>query len=160
MSDDLKIKMKNALDTIYDVLNETAIEIKEELKKRLEKEFGKNTFSVTISKGHFKNFRNYIWISIENLEDETYYSINLFYNDINIKSANPRVQFGRFQFWKDIIINNKEIPSPHECMMNNKDIVLYFLNSKSKDPEQSIYDGTYNLDELVSKFIEFYKDSI
>lgn len=160
MNDDLKIKMKSALDTIYEILNETAIEIKEELKKRLEKEFGKNTFSITISRGHFKNFRNYIWISIENLEDETYYSINLFYNDINIKSANPRVQFGKFQFWKDIIINNKEIPSPHECMMNNKDIVLYFLNSKSKDPKQAIYDGTYNLDELVRKFIEFYKDSI
>lgn len=160
MNNQLQDKMKNALDCIYDILNVISIEIKEELQKRLENDFGKNTFSVTICRGHLKNFRNYIWISIENLEDETYYSINLFYNDINIKSANPRVQFGRFQFWKDIIINNREIPSPHECMINDKDIVLYFLNSKSKDPEQAIYDGTYNLEELVNKFIEFYKDSI
>lgn len=160
MSNDLQSKMNNALDTIYEILNETAIEIKEELKKRLEEEFGKNMFSITISRGHIKNFRNYIWLNIEDIENEKYYSINLFYNDINTKSANPRVQFGRFQFWKDVIIDNKDVPSPHECLTHNKDIVLYFLNSKSYDPKQAIYDGTYNLDELVNKFIEFYKDSI
>lgn len=153
-------KMKTALDSIYDVLNEISIKIRSELKKKLDEEFGKNTFSVTISRGHFKNFRNYIWLNIEDMENEEYYSINLFYNDVNVKSANPRVQFGRFQFWKDVIIDNKDVPSPHECMINNKDIVLYFLNSKSYDPKQAIYDGTYNLEKLVSEFIKFYKDSI
>ena len=160
MDNQLQDKMKNALDCIYDVLNTISIEIKEELKKSLEKEFGKNTFSITISKGHFKNFRNYIWVNIEDIENEKYYSINLFYNDINTNSANPRVQFGKFQFWKDVIIDNKDIPSPHECITNGKDIVLYFLNSKSYDPKQAIYDGTYNFKKLVSEFIKFYKDSI
>lgn len=153
-------KMKTALDNIYDVFNTISIEIRNELRKKLGEEFGKNTFSVTISRGHFKNFRNYIWLNIEDMENEEYYSINLFYNDVNVKSANPRVQFGRFQFWKDVIIDNKDVPSPHECMINNKDIVLYFLNSKSYDPKQAIYDGTYNLEKLVSEFIKFYKDSI
>lgn len=160
MSNKIQDKMKNALDCIYDILNTTSIEIREELKKKLEEEFGKNKFSVTISRGHIKNFRNYIWVNIEDIENEEYYSINLFYNDINIKSANPSVQFGRFQFWKDVIIDNKDVPSPHECLTHNKDIVLYFLNSKSYNPQQAIYDGTYNLQELVSKFIKFYKDSI
>lgn len=153
-------KMKTALDSIYDILNTISVEIKNELRKKLDEEFGKNTFSVTISRGHFKNFRNYIWLNVEDIENEKYYSINLFYNDVNVKSANPRVQFGRFQFWKDVIIDNKEIPSPHKCMTNNKDIVLYFLNSKSYDPKQAIYDGTYDLQKLVSEFIKFYKDSI
>lgn len=160
MGNRIQDKMKNALDCIYDILNTTSIEIREELKKKLEEEFGKNKFSVTISRGHIKNFRNYIWVNIEDIENEEYYSINLFYNDINIKSANPSVQFGRFQFWKDVIIDNKDVPSPHECLTHNKDIVLYFLNSKSYNPQQAIYDGTYNLQELVSKFIKFYKDSI
>lgn len=160
MGNKIQDKMKNALDCIYDILNTTSIEIREELKKKLEEEFGKNKFSVTISRGHIKNFRNYIWVNIEDIENEEYYSINLFYNDINIKSANPSVQFGRFQFWKDVIIDNKDVPSPHECLTHNKDIVLYFLNSKSYNPQQAIYDGTYNLQELVSKFIKFYKDSI
>lgn len=160
MDNKIQDKMKNALDCIYDILNTTSIEIREELKKKLEEEFGKNKFSVTISRGHIKNFRNYIWVNIEDIENEEYYSINLFYNDINIKSANPSVQFGRFQFWKDVIIDNKDVPSPHECLTHNKDIVLYFLNSKSYNPQQAIYDGTYNLQELVSKFIKFYKDSI
>lgn len=160
MGNKIQDKMKNALDCIYDILNTTSIEIREELKKKLEEEFGKNKFSVTISRGHIKNFRNYIWVNIEDIENEEYYSINLFYNDINIKSANPSVQFGRFQFWKDVIIDNKDVPSPHECLTHNKDIVLYFLNSKAYNPQQAIYDGTYNLQELVSKFIKFYKDSI
>ena len=41
MSNDLKVKINNALDTIYDVLNETAIEKKDKLKKKLDEEFGK-----------------------------------------------------------------------------------------------------------------------
>ncbi len=41
MSNDLQVKINNALDTIYDVLNETAIEIKDKLKKKLDEEFGK-----------------------------------------------------------------------------------------------------------------------
>lgn len=160
MGNELQDKMKNALDCIYDVFNTISIEIRDELRKKLDEEFGKNTFSVTISRGHFKNFHNYIWISIENLEDETYYSINLFYNSIDLKSANPIVQFGRFQFWKDVIVDNKDVPSPHECLTHNKDVVLYFLNSKSYDPNQAIYDGTYNLKNLVSEFIQFYNNSI
>lgn len=72
MSNDLQVKINNALDTIYDVLNETAIEIKEVLKKRLEEEFGKNTFSITISRGHIKNFRNYIWLNIEDMENKIF----------------------------------------------------------------------------------------
>lgn len=159
MNNQLQNEMKNALDCIYDVLNTISIEIMEELRKELNKD-GENKFSITISKGHFKNFRNYIWVNIEDIENEKYYSINLFYNDININSANPRVQFGKFQFWKDVIIDNKDIPSPHECITNGKDIVLYFLNSKSYDPKQAIYDGTYNLKKLVSEFIKFYNDSI
>lgn len=159
MGNQLQDKMKNALDCIYDVLNTTSIEIVKELRKELNKD-SENKFSITVSRGHFKNFRNYIWINIEDIENEEYYSINLFYNDINTKSANPRVQFGRFQFWKDVIIDNKDVPSPHECMVNNKDIVLYFLNSKSYDPKQAIYDGTYNLEKLVSEFIKFYNNSI
>lgn len=159
MNNQLQNKMKNALDTIYDVLDAISIEIMEKLRKELNKD-GENKFSITISKGHFKNFRNYIWVNIEDIENEKYYSINLFYNDININSANPRVQFGKFQFWKDVIIDNKDIPSPHECITNGKDIVLYFLNSKSYDPKQAIYDGTYNLKKLVSEFIKFYKDSV
>lgn len=148
-----------ALDKIYEVLNEIAIEIKDKLKKEFDEEFGKNTFSVTISRGHIKNFRNYIWINIEDIESERLYSISLFYNDINTNSANPRVQFGRLQFWKDIIIENKEIPSPHICMTNNKNIVLYFLDEKSHNPKQAIYDGSYHLDKLISEFIQFYKSS-
>lgn len=159
MGNELQDKMKNALDCIYDVLNTISIEIVKELKKELNKN-GENKFSITISRGHFKNFSNYIWVNIEDIENEKYYSINLFYNDINTKSANPRVQFGRFQFWKDVIVDNKDVPSPHECMINNKDIVLYFLNSKSYDPKQAIYDGTYNLKNLVSEFIQFYNNSI
>ena len=157
MSNDLQVKINNALDTIYDVLNETAIEIKQELKKKLEEEFGKNTFSITISRGHIKNFRNYVWVNIEDMENEKLYAIDLFYNDNNTKSSNFRTQFGRFQFWKDIIIENKEIPSPHDCMVNGKNVILNFLDEKSYDPKQAIYDGTYNLDKLVNEFITFYK---
>lgn len=159
MNNQLQDKMKNALDCIYDVLNTTSIEIREELKKKLEEEFGKNKFSVTISRGHVKNFRSYIWLNIEDMENEKLYAIDLFYNDINTKSANPRTQFGRFQFWKDIIIENKEIPSPHECMLSGKNIILTFLDEKSYNPKQAIYDGTYDLDKLVSEFITFYKNS-
>ncbi len=160
MKENLQEKLSNAFYTIYEVLNETAIEIKEKLKKKLDEEFGKNTFSLTISRGNIKNFRNYIWINIEDIENEKFYSINLFYNDINTKSANPRTQFGRFQFWKDVIVDNKEIPSPHLCITNKKDIVLYFLDEKSYNPKQAIYDGTYNLDKLVNEFIKFYKTTI
>ena len=160
MKENLQEKLSNAFYTIYEVLNETDIEIKEKLKKKLDEEFGKNTFSLTISRGNIKNFRNYIWINIEDIENEKFYSINLFYNDINTKSANPRTQFGRFQFWKDVIVDNKEIPSPHLCMTNKKDIVLYFLDEKSYNPKQAIYDGTYNLDKLVNEFIKFYKTTI
>ncbi len=77
--------MKNAIYTIYEVLNNVDIEIKEELKEKLKQEFGKNTFSLTISRGNIKNFRNYIWINIEDIENEKFYSINLFYNYIILK---------------------------------------------------------------------------
>ena len=64
MKENLQEKLSNAFYTIYEVLNETAIEIKEKLKKKLDEEFGKNTFSLTISRGNIKNFRNYIWINL------------------------------------------------------------------------------------------------
>ena len=45
-------------------------------------------------------------------------------------------------------------------MTNKKDIVLYFLDEKSYNPKQAIYDGTYNLDKLVNEFIKFYNTTI
>ena len=59
MDNQLQLKMKNAIDTIYEVLNNVAIEIKEELKEKLKEEFGKNTFSLTISRGNISQNNQY-----------------------------------------------------------------------------------------------------
>lgn len=143
----------NALNSIYDILNEVAIEIVKELKIKLTS----SNYKISIRRGYKPKFLNYIWISIKDIKNKKSYSINLFYNDINKDSGNPRTQLGRIQCWKDVIEVNKKIPSPHMCSFSGENITLEFLGKKAYDPKQAIYDGTYDPIELVNKFINEYK---
>lgn len=146
----------NALDIERDILSEIANNIKDELNSKLKNQ--NYNFTIDVRYGNIEKFRDYVWLHIKDENNQKCYLITLFFNDINDKSSNPRTQFGRIQFWKDVIEpdeEDKEIPSPHIHVKDNGDILLEFAKSKSYDPEQVIYDGTYDVSKLINDFIDF-----
>ena len=94
------------------------------------------------------DYRNYLWICVKKGNERHW--LTLFYNDVDEKSGNFHTQFGRIQFWKDVVHN-----------YNATEIVngfLEFINIENKfeqEGESGNNDPTEKEDAYNSSCIDF-----
>lgn len=148
----------NAFEILCEVLMDTQVEIYENLERKI------NTNIVKLSEKYGRrgrkteqnDFSAYFWIPVF-LNDKEYW-ITLFYNDINEESGNPRTQFGKIQFWKNISHEGSDIGTPH-IKQGEKWLFESANAGEYLGKVQRIGDESFNVDSVVDEFIKFIEEN-
>lgn len=152
--------LRQALDNLIACLTDEQTKIGIELEQRINPDVVEiiNGNSANYGSRGIKNeendFRCYHWIGIR-IDDRIYW-ITLFYNDINEANGNPRTQFGKIQFWKNVNPWNSKPGSPHATCDSGH---WYFDENNMGKTDLKIYAPDYSTKRVVEEFLTFLEDN-
>lgn len=148
----------NAFEILCEVLMDTQVEIYENLKSKINKRIV-NLPKKCVRRGRKterNDFSDYLWIPV--IVNNNEYWLTLFYNDINKESGNPRTQFGKIQFWKNISHKGSDIGTPH-TKLGEKWLFESANAGKDLGKVQRIGDERFTVDTVVDEFIKFIEEN-